>query len=410
MPVFEYQGVNPSGKKVRGSVDADNARVARQKLRAQGIFATDINESNIKAVGIKSRNISGIFRTFERVSQRELAVITRQLATLVAAGLPLVSALTALSEQIDNRLLKRVIVELREKVEGGEALAQALSHFPAVFPPLYTNLVASGEASGSLDTVLVELADYLESQNELRRRVVSAMIYPAVMLVICTLVISGLLMFLVPQIVEIFIKQKVQLPLPTELTVLASNFLINYWFILLGVIIASLYALGKYYKTERGRSKIDLLFIKAPILGSVYTKVNVGRVTRTLGALLGNGVGLLSALEITRNVIQNVHLRQALDNAREGVKEGRSLAKEFQQSGLFPAMVSHMIAVGEKSGELESMLQKTGSAYQNEVNATLSGLTSLIEPLMLVIVGVVVFIIVISVLLPMTELISVVQQ
>lgn len=408
MPVYEYSAINPQGKTVKGSVDADNIRAARQRLRAQGIFPTDMKEGAELAKN-KSRDIKLYFQS-NRVSLKDLSVVTRQLSTLVGAGLPLVSALSALSEQIDSVALKRIIINVREDVEEGSSLAKSLGNFPKAFPRLYVNMVASGEASGTLDAVLENMADYLEAQLELRRKVSSALFYPILMLCFCVLVIAALLIFVVPSIVEIFNKQGAVLPLPTRILIGISNFFVHFWWAMLLMIFAGIFALKKYYDTPPGRAKIDKVFLKLPLYGGLYRKVTTARVAGTLGTLLSSGVGLLVALDIVRNIVNNVHVARAIEDARDGVREGRSLAKELSKSGLFPNMLSHMIAVGETSGRLEGMLEKSGKAYENEVNATLSGLTSLIEPLMIIGLGGVVFAIVISILMPMVDLINVIQK
>lgn len=408
MPAFEYTALNPEGRKVKGAIDAENIRAARQKLRGQGIFPTDIREG-AEASQEKSRDIKRYFQS-DRVGLRDLATSTRQLATLVGAGLPLVSALQALSEQTDNATLRRIIVDVRENVEGGSALAKAFGNFPKAFPPLYINLVNSGEASGTLDTVLLNLADYLEAQVELRRRVMSALMYPILMLIICTLVVSGLLMYVVPKIVEIFQKQGAILPLPTRIMIGFSDLLIGYWFLILLAGALLTIFLRWYYRQPQGRLRFDRLVLELPIYGTLYKKICTARVASTLGTLLSSGVGLLTGLDITKNIINNVHMSKSIDDAREGVREGRSLARELGRSGLFPSMLGHMIAVGEASGQLEEMLRKAGQAYEKDVNAALDGLTSLLEPLLMIIVGAIVLAIVISVLLPMADLINVVQK
>lgn len=408
MPVFEYTALAPSGKSSRGTIDAENVRVARQRLRQQGIFPTDIKEG-IAARKAPTRDVRKYFQS-DSVSIKDLAVATRQLATLSAAGLPLVSALSALGDQTESETLQRIVINVREKVEEGSSLAKAMGNFPKSFPKLYVNMVASGEASGTLDAVLENLADYLEAQLELKRKVTAALTYPILMLVICILVVVVLLVFVVPKIVDIFIKQKIALPVPTRIMLGISNFIVDWWFLIILGGIAIAWLLRWYYAQPDGRERIDRLILKVPIYGPVFLKVNTARVMRTLGTLLESGVGLLAALDITRNLVSNVHLVRTLEAARDGVQEGRSLAKEFAKTGMFPPMVGHMIAVGEKSGELEGMLTKVGKIYENEVNAILGGITRLIEPLMMVGVGIVVFSIVMSVLMPMTELINLVQQ
>jgi general secretion pathway protein F len=270
-------------------------------------------------------------------------------------------------------------------------------------------MVASGEASGTLDTVLENLASYYEAQIELRRTISSALFYPILMFVFCTLVVIGLVSFVVPNIVAIFVKQRISLPLPTQIVIGFSNLITGYWWLILTVIFGGLYAARKYYATPKGRDWFDALFLKLPVYGPIYKKIATARVATTLGTLLTSGVELLTALDIVKNIVGNVHLSRALEDARDGVREGRSLAKELSKSGHFPSLLSQMAAVGEKSGRLEVMLSKAGKAFSSEVDATISGLTSLIEPVMIIVLGGIVFSIVISVLLPMTELMKMVQ-
>jgi general secretion pathway protein F len=405
MPVYEYIAINQNGKNVKGNIDADNVRSARQRLRTQGIFPTEIKESTAAAKVKSSADISTYFRS-ESVSTRELAVATRQLATLLGAGLPLVSSLNALTDQTESSVLRRIIVDVREAVEEGSALAKALGKYPKTFPRLYINMIASGEASGMLDTVLENLADYLEAQVELRRKVNSALMYPVLMLFVCTAVIIALFVFVIPNIIEIFQKQGAILPLPTRLMIAISDFIIGYWYLIIIGIIVGIVGSRWYYQQEEGRSRIDKLLLGLPIFGPLYTKVLTARISGTLGTLLGSGVGLLSGLEITRNIIGNVHVVNALNTAHDGVREGRSLASELSKTGLFPAMLHHMVSVGEQSGQLEGMLQKAGTAYEKDVNSALDGLTSLLEPLLMIVVGGIVLVIVISVLLPMADLIN----
>jgi general secretion pathway protein F len=408
MPVYEYTAINPKGKKLLGTVEADSLRTARQKLRVQGIYPTDIKEGMEGQKG-SSQDIKKIFVS-KRFSLADLSVATRQLATLVGAGLPLVSALTALSDQTESAVLKRIVIDIKEKVEEGSSLAKALANFPKSFPKLYVNMVTSGEASGTLDTVLENLADYLDSQLELRRQIISALFYPILMLGFCTLVVIALVTFVVPSIVEIFIKQGAVLPLPTRILITLSGFLTGYWWLIIAIIFLSIYLIKVYYSQANGRARIDALFLRLPIAGPIYKKIITARVSRTLGTLLSSGVGLLNALDIIKNMANNVHISKAIDEAKDGVREGRSLAKELSKSKIFPNMLCHMIAVGESSGKLESMLNKAGKSYERDVNAALNGLTSLIEPVMIMVLGGIVFSIVISILMPMVDLINVVQR
>ena len=410
MPLFEYVAIDAAGKQTKGSLDADNVRAARQKLRSQRMYPTQIREGGtVETAEGRSRD----FRTYinsNRVSLKELSVATRQLATLVNAGLPLVSSLTALADQTESTVLRRILVQVKEEVEQGATFAKALNKYPKVFANLYVNMVAAGEASGTLDTVLENVAEYLEGQVELRRKVWSALTYPILMLIFCTAVIIGLLVFVIPRIVEIFKKQGATLPILTQAVIAISNFIIGYWYLAIafGFIIA--FAMREYYRKPAGREVIDRIMLKLPLYGPLFIKISTARVASTLSTLLSSGVGLLAAIDITKNITVNVHMVRALEEARTGVQEGRSLARELTRNGVFPVMLAHMIAVGEKSGELESMLEKAGKAYDTEVNATLGRLTSMLEPIMMIIVGGIVLTIVLSVLLPMADLITIVQK
>lgn len=409
MAVFEYVGINKAGKSMKGTIDADSIRSARHKLRSQQIYPTDVREGTEDVGKAKSGDVSKIFQS-KKIKLKELSILTRQLATLVGAGLPLVSALQALSEQSDSLVTKRIVLQIKEKVEEGSSLAKAIALFPSSFPHLYINMVASGEESGTLDAVLENLADYLEAQLELRRKISSALFYPILMFCFCTLVVIGLLAFIVPTIVEIFTKQNAVLPLPTRILIGISDGFISYWWLLIGLGALTVALFKQYRASEQGKRTLDTILLKIPLIGSLYTKVCTARISRTLGTLLTSGVGLLIALDIAKNIVNNVLVSEAISQASDGVREGKSLATELSKSGIFPSLLSHMIAVGERSGRLEPMLLKAGKAYENEVNTSLSGLTSLIEPLMIIILGMIVFAIVIALLMPMLDLIDVVQK
>jgi general secretion pathway protein F len=407
MPVFEYVALDKFGKQIKGSLDAESVRAARQRLRKLGIFPTSVQEGSDK-----SENKKDLLRKFksERVKPKDNAVATRQLATLVGAGLPLVSALSALIEQTEAPVLRKIFLDVKEQVQEGSSLSRALGRHPKSFPNLYVNMVNAGEESGTLDSVLLNLADHLEASVALRTKIRSALTYPIIMLAFCTLVIIGLFIFVIPNVVEIFLKQGAELPTPTKIMIFISNFLISYWWSIPIALAGAIFGFRSYYKSEHGRRSFDRFLLRLPVFAPIYTKVITARTSLTLGALLGSGVQLLKALDITKKIMGNVHVVEAIQNAKEGVHEGKSLASELKRSGVYPSMLCHMIAVGEKSGELESMLSKAGKAYEQEVNSTLDGLTSLLEPVMMIIVGGVVLAIVVSVLMPMADLIEVIQQ
>jgi general secretion pathway protein F len=408
MPVYEYLALDKRGAKTKGTVDAENVRSARQKLRGQGIFATEIKEA-LAVTPARHRDLSRFFQT-QRVGVGDLAVATRQFATLIGAGLPLVDSLQALSEQVESAVLKRVLVKIRENIQEGISLTKSLAEYPKTFPRLFVNMVRAGEASGTLEGVLMNLADYLEAQQELRRKVITALFYPALMLFVCIVIVIVLLTYAVPTIVDIFIKQGAELPLPTKIMIGISHFLTGYWWLLIAMGVLAVASVRIYYQSKPGRERLDRLFLRLPILGGLFLKINTARITGTLGTLLSNGVGLLDALEIVRNIVSNVHLARAIENARIGVQEGQPLAKELSKSKEFPPLVNHMVAAGETSGRLETMLVKAGKSYENEVNALLAGLTSLIEPIMMIVLGMIVISIVISILLPMVDLINVIKR
>lgn len=408
MPFYQYTAINQSGKTTKGSLEAESVRAARQKLRNQGVFPSEVRE-----VAASKRGISGdIFQNWrsERASLKDLAIMTRQLATLISAGLPLVDALYSLAGQTGSIGLKKIVTDVREKVEQGSSLNKSLAGYPKAFPRLYVNMVASGEETGSLDTVLENLAEYLEAQLELKRKVVSALLYPVLMLAFCVLVVVALLVFVVPNIVEIFEKEGTILPLPTRILIATSAFIANFWWLISILIILIVMALGSFYRSPSGKRRIDGLILKLPLYGAIYIKVTTARVARTLGTLMKGGVGLLAALEIVKNIVNNSLVAESLAEAKEGVREGRSLANELKKGGYFPPLLYQMVAVGEKSGHLEEMLSRAGKAYENEVNATLSGLTSLLTPVMTIFLGLIVLFIVVAALMPMMDMIDLVQR
>ena len=405
MPVFEYNAISTTGKKLKGNVDAENIRIARQKLKSQGIYVTDIKEGLENNVSKKGE----INFLRNKVSLKDLSIITSQLTTLIVAGLPLVNALQALTDQTESRNIKRILTDVRESVEEGNSFYKSLANFPKAFPKLYVNMIESGEASGKLDSILENLSKYLESQLALRRQVTSSLFYPTLMFAFCTLVVIGLLAFVVPSIVEIFQKQGGTLPLPTQIVVGISDIIIKYWWAFIIAVIGIFTGIKKYAHTEKGKYNIDLLLIKMPLVGKLYTKVATARIASTIGTLFSGGVQLLSCLDIGKNIVNNVHFRSSLEQARDGVEKGKSLSSELSKSGLFPPLLSHMIAVGEKSGQLEQMLTRAAKSYEDEVKSTLSALTSLIEPLMIIGLGGIVFAIVISILMPMVGMIDLIQ-
>lgn len=404
MAIFEYKGLNSSGRQVKGVIEADGIRTARQKLRMQGVFPSSLIESSEKPAG-KSWNVNIEFRG-RKVNTNQLAVTTRQLATLVGAGMPLVEGLKALSEQTDHARLRRVVADITDRVNEGSTLADALRAYPEIFPRLYSNMVASGEASGSLELVLERLADLLEGQAALRRKILSALTYPVLMLVLCFVVITLLLAFVVPQITAIFAERGATLPLVTQAVIFLSDIAQKYWWVMLTAAAGFVVVIQRYGKTEHGRKRLDALKLRIPLFGPLALKVATSRLARNLGTMLASGIELLTALSIARNIIGNVLLEEAVDAAIVGVREGNSLANELNKSKRFPMLLVRMVAIGEKTGQLENLLLRAAANYESEVNAVVSALTSILEPLLILLLASIVGCILASVMLPMLEMSS----
>jgi general secretion pathway protein F len=406
MPVYAYKGLNQGGRAVSGIIDADNPKGARLKLRRDGIFPTDINEEERQAKSLATQLSGSVnFRQlFERVSPQDLALTTRQLATLVGAGLPLVDCLSALIEQTENARIKRVLSQVREQVTEGVSLADALKGHPRMFTDLYVNMVRAGEASGALDLVLMRLADYTESYAELRDKVRSALTYPVLMAVVSAAILFFLLSYVVPQVTKIFAENQAKLPIMTQILLAISGFMQEYWWLVLGTIIMVVVAVRVSTRTPAGRLRFDRYVLAIPYAGKVLKKLALARFARTLSTLLQSGIPLLTSLDIVKNVVNNTVLSAAIEDARASIREGQSIAPPLKKSGLFPSMLIHMIAVGEKSGELEQMLAKAADSYDNEVSSSIAAFTSIFEPMMILVGGAVVLFIVLAILLPIFEL------
>jgi general secretion pathway protein F len=407
LAVYEYKGVNASGKSVTGIIDADSPRLARQKLRSEGVFPTEVAEERAQK-GRLSQDVS-FQNLFQRVSTQEISVMTRQLATLLRAGLPLVACLNALADQIDNPKLKKIITQIRERVNEGSALAAAMEEFPKVFPDLYVNMINAGEASGALELVLFRLAEYLEGQVRIRSRIRAALIYPAVMTVVGFGVLGVLFTFVVPKFVAIFEELDQALPLPTVILIGISDFVRAYWYVLLLLVGLAIYGLNRYRQTPKGREHYDMFLLKIPIFGKLIMLGVVIRFTRTLSTLLSSGVPLLKALDILTAIVNHAVFAKAIASARESVTEGASLSQPLRQSGIFPPIVIHMIASGEQSGELEDMLSKVAEIYEEEAETLASTLMSLLEPVLILSMAMVVSFIIISILLPLLEINQIVR-
>jgi len=402
LPIFEYRGLDARGKDVRGIIDADTPRLARTKLKKTGVFPTQVQETMTERRG--SRRDLSLTYWIKRVRIQDISVMTRQLATLVGAGLALVPALNSLTNQVENPTLKKVVSQIRERVKEGSSLSDALREFPRVFSNLYVNMVAAGESSGALDIVLIRLADFTENQVKLRNRVMAALIYPILMVFLACAAVAFLMVRVVPRILELFEDWGRALPLPTVILLDITSFFKTYgWVVLLGLVGALLVTLF-YFRTERGRFFFDRLILRVPIFGRLTRIIATTRFSRTLGTLLASSIPLLRAMNIVKNIVNNRVIAEAIENSQESIVEGQSIAAPLARSGVFPPMVTDMIAIGENSGQLEHMLLKVSDAYDNQIETTVSGLTSILEPFLILIMGGVVLFIVLAVLLPIFEM------
>jgi len=403
MPVYEYTALDRTGKSVAGIIDADSNVAARQKLRAAGKYPVEVKESTLKAKS-KSPGTFSLASVFNRVKPDDIHGLTRQLATLLNAGIPLLGALDALMEQTTNPPLKKIIAQIKESVNEGNSLTVSLTKHPRLFSNIYINMVRAGEASGSLDVVLERLAEFGEHQQILKGRFQAALVYPIFMAIIGTGVLFFLLSFVVPNLTRIFTEMKQVLPLPTRLLIWFSGILQVYWWAIILLIVAIIFGIKQFIKTPRGRYIWDSLKLRFPVIGQINRKIALSRFGRTLGSLLQSGVPLITSLQIVRNIVNNVLIGDVIDDAMEDIQAGKSLHLALSRSLWFPPVFRQMVAVGEQSGDLEKMLQKIADAYEREVETRITGMTALIEPIMILFMAVVVGFIVISILLPIFEM------
>jgi general secretion pathway protein F len=400
MPIYAYRGMDRSGKEIKNTINVESVALAKQRVKSMGIMLIDIREQKAQGTGAGG----SIIRLGGSVPVDDLAMMTRQLATLIKAKIQIVEALSALTDQVDNPNLRLVLSDLKQKVNEGASLAKALQDHPKVFNSVYVNMVEAGEASGTLEIVLLRLADFTEAQVKLKNKIKGAMTYPVIMGVFGFTMMNVIFIFVIPKIAKIFISMKKELPLITKICIWISNFLVNYWWVVILGIIATIYGVLKYIKTKKGESNWHALQLRLPILGILVKMINVSRFCSTLGTLMNSGVPILTALNIVKNLIPNVHMKDAVEKARQSVSEGASLAQPLIQSGYFPPLVTHMIKLGERSGELEPMLKIISENYEDQVESRISGLTSVLEPIMMICMGIAIGFIVFAVVIPMMNM------
>ena len=398
MPVYRWEGKTLKGLVKKGEMESTNEGAVRIQLRQQSIIPTKIRS--------KGKEIHFALPFKKKVKQRAVAVFTRQLATMIDAGLPLVQSLDILSSQQDNKTFKGIIREIREEVEKGSTFAGALRRHPATFNELYTNLVVAGEEGGILDNILTRLANYIEKAEALKKKVKSALVYPSTIVGVAIIVVIILMVFVIPVFETLFKSAGQTLPLPTLIVLALSKFIKKYIFIVIPGIIVLLYLAKKYYQTESGKTLIDRLLLRLPVFGGLLQKVSVARFARTLGTLVSSGVPILDGLSIVSRTAGNRTIETAILNARASIREGETIAEPLSRSGVFPPMVIQMISVGESTGALDSMLGKIAEFYEEEVDVAVANLTSLLEPFLMIFLGVVIGGVVISMYLPIFQMAS----
>jgi general secretion pathway protein F len=405
MPVFEYSALNAKGKKDSGIIDAEGAAAAKRKLRDSGIYPISLKElsdaPSKKKNRIKQFTLAG---RLSRVKPSDISVMTRQLSTLLWAGLPLVSALDTLIPQTKSAAFKKILAQVKDAIVEGGGFAQALSRYPGVFSSLYINMIRSAETAGTLEIVLERLADLTERQDALSSRIKGALYYPIFMVAVGSLALFALMGYVVPKITSIFEDMNQALPTPTVILIGASDFIKGFWWLLLALLAAAAYGVHPFIKTPKGRHAFDKMKLSFPVAGELTKKLAASRFSRTLGSLLDNGVPMLKALDIVKNIAGNTLFADALEHVAREVGKGRGLAESMSERHIFPILSVQMIQVGEQSGDLENMLEKVADIYEKDVESAITGMTALLEPLMILFMALVIGFIVISIALPIIEM------
>ncbi len=396
MPTFDYKATDQTGKIIEGQLEGKDATAVIARLQEMQYFPIRVQQQAQKTVISRSYTLRGLLR---RVRSRDVMVFTQQLATLVDAGIPLDRALNILGELNENTGLGPILTKVQRNIEGGSSLADALAKHPRQFSRLYVNMVRSGESGGVLEAILVRLASFLEQSQEMVDEIKSAMIYPALLVMVGGVAIGVLLTFVIPKFAMIFADVGIALPLPTRIVIHASNFLSSYWYLILIGLFFIVYGIRNYRKTEKGRIKWDAMKLKLPMFGQLYRKIEIARFSRTLGTLIRSGVPILQAISIVKDTLTNEVIAQALVSVYGGLKEGEGVAQPLQESGVFPPLAVHMISVGEETGSLETMLGKVADSYETDVSNSIKRLMSLLEPAMILLMGVLIGFVVVSMLL-----------
>lgn len=410
MAAYAWQGLDAKGKQVKGTRQADTVAALKAQLKREGVYLTSVAETSASASSGEgsgsSSNEVDLSRLFDRVTPKDVAQVTRLLGTLLHAGVTLPESLRALTDQVDSQRFKGVLSDISGHVNEGRSLADAMGKYPKIFPDLYINMIRAGEASGALETVLYRLADFMEKQIEIRSKVTSAMFYPIVLTVLGAIIITVLMVGVVPKITSMFADMSADLPWNTRFLIWMSGVATSWWFWLVFVPTAvGLFVLfRKWRATPQGRWAGDVILLRVPVLSDLIRKIAISRFARTLSTLLASGVQLLQALEIVRSLLGNAVLEKVVSDARDNIREGEGIAPALKRSGQFPPLVTHMIGVGERSGQLEQMLGDVADTYDRETNTTIQRFTALLEPLMIVGMGIAVGFVIYSIMRPIMML------
>lgn len=405
-PLYDYKAIHPSGKTQKGFIEAENQKAARQKLKKTGLMVTDIVEkSSGKASRSKNAPLFG-----GGVAIREIAMMTRQLASLVKANIPLVEALTALVDQIENQRLKITLAQVRQDVNEGSSLAKATSLHPKIFDNIFVNMIEAGESSGTLGLVLLRLAELKESQMRLRGKVINAMTYPSLMMVVALGLTLAIFTFVLPKLAKVFDSMKKPMPGATKFLLAISDLVVNWWYLIAFIAFISFITFRKYISSEKGRPKWDAFKLTLPLVGPLIRLIALTRFANTMATLLGSGVPILTSMSIAKSLVDNIPIAKAIMNARENITEGQSIAEPLRKSGEFPPMMIHMIAIGEKTGELPEMLKNVSDTYEDQVNSKIEAMTALLEPIMIVGMGCAIGFVVVTVFLPLMDMSNINQR
>ncbi len=398
MAVFEFKGIDKNGKDIKGIRNSDTESQLKSLLSNEGIFVTSIKS-------VKQKNNARKSSMFQKkVTSEDLSIMTKQLSVLIRSGITLVESLTALIEQTEDENFKMILSQVKQEVNEGTAFADALRKHPKIFSNLYVSMIQAGESSGTLDIVLDRLSEFTVKQAKLKRKVISSLAYPVIMVFISVLVVGALFVFVIPKITALFVKMKTALPPITNFLISISNFMASYWLLMILFIVVAVILFKKWIATPDGRKKFDEFKLNMPVFGSIIRMNAIARFSTTLATLLKNGVPLLTAFKIVKNVVDNTVIQEAIEEASLAIKEGESIAKPLKKSGYFPAIVTHMIAIGEKSGQLEEMLENIGESYESQVENKLSALTTILEPIIIVMLGGVVLVVVMAIMMPLMKM------